>query len=232
MASVKIFSLAVKTLAKPIASTIKQQAVTHESFRKVCVNFAQMMHRTEARMRMGLLNEGATNIKPLNEAKAVQNGASLIAETFLFALGAGLVLGETYRSSRKNVKRRDLVAERLDDLEEAVEKMNKDGMHDLQELQDRSDALEKALKTVVDNGLRAGWLGLGHADSEVQRIIGQLPGQPFALRKRDGTAEGETETVDAEEAAVAQVALASASASAPAETPVEHGHGGSTNGTT
>ncbi|KLT46564.1 OPA3-domain-containing protein, partial [Cutaneotrichosporon oleaginosum] len=165
MASVKIFSLAVKTLAKPIASTIKQQAVTHDSFRRICVNFAQqLMHRTEARMRMGLLNEEAKNIKPLNEAKAVQNGASMMAESFLFALGASLVLGETYRSSRKNEKRRDQVTDRLEDLEAAVEKLNEHAAQDVRHLQERSEALERTLKTVVSNGLRAGWLSLGHHD--------------------------------------------------------------------
>ncbi|BEI84967.1 hypothetical protein CcaverHIS002_0503680 [Cutaneotrichosporon cavernicola] len=219
MASIKIFSLAVKTLAKPIAATIKQQAVTHERFRRICINFAQAMHRTEARMRMGLLNEEARNIKPLNEAKAVQNGASMMAETFLFALGASLVLGETYRSSRKNVKRRDLVAERLEDLEEAVEKLNEHAAQDVQHLQERSDALEKALKTVVANGLRAGWLGLGHNDTEVQRLISELPGQPFALRNRDGTeADDGVETVGVEESVVEQVS----SARPLADPPVDH----------
>jgi hypothetical protein len=51
----------------------------------------------------------------------VQNGANTIAEGFLFFVGAGLVLGETYRSSRKNANRRDLVAERLDSLESEIQ---------------------------------------------------------------------------------------------------------------
>ena len=91
------------------------------------------MHRTEARLRMGLLNEEAKNIKPLNDTRytfsvmglfelilggrAVQNGATTLAETFLFVVGAGLVLGESYRSSRKEGKRRDEVQDRLEGLE-------------------------------------------------------------------------------------------------------------------
>lgn len=47
--------------------------------------------------------------------------------------------------------------------------------------------MERALKTVVDNGLRAGWMSLGHDDSEVLRLLGQLPGQPLALRAADGS---------------------------------------------
>lgn len=52
--------------------------------------------------------------------RAVQNGATTIAEAFLFIVAAGLVLGETYRSNRKEGKRRDDVRERLEGLEENV----------------------------------------------------------------------------------------------------------------
>ena len=49
--------------------------------------------------------------------RAIQNGATTLAESFLFVVGAGLVLGETWRSSRKEGKRRDDVADRLERLE-------------------------------------------------------------------------------------------------------------------
>ena len=52
--------------------------------------------------------------------RAVQNGATTLAESFLFLVAAGLVLGETYRSNRKEGKRRDDVRERLEGLEENV----------------------------------------------------------------------------------------------------------------
>jgi len=52
--------------------------------------------------------------------RAVQNGATTLAEAFLFFVGASLVLGETYRSSRKEGKRRDDVKERIETLEEEI----------------------------------------------------------------------------------------------------------------
>ncbi|KIR28103.1 hypothetical protein I309_03100 [Cryptococcus deuterogattii LA55] len=153
MASVKIFSLAVKTLAKPIANTIKAQAThadlvvlyyRHETFRNVCIGLAQRMHRTEARMRMGLLNQEAGNIKPLNDTRAIQNGATTLAETFLFFVGAGLIVGESVRSSRKDTRRRDQVQDRLETLEEEVkrlneqlEKDNKEGVKGIDEIRER-----------------------------------------------------------------------------------------------
>lgn len=54
----------------------------------------------------------------------------------------------------------------------------------------RSEGLERALSTVVDSGLRAGWLNLGHDESEVLKLVAQLPGQPFALRQADGSESG------------------------------------------
>jgi hypothetical protein len=48
-----------------------------------------------------------------------------LAESFLFAVAAGLVLGETYRSSRKEGKRRDDVRERIETLEEEKNEMRK-----------------------------------------------------------------------------------------------------------
>ena len=40
--------------------------------------------------------------------RAIENGANAIAEGFLFSVAAVLILGETYRSSRNQARRRDL----------------------------------------------------------------------------------------------------------------------------
>lgn len=61
----------------------------------------------------------------------------MMAEGFLFFVGAGLVIGESYRSSRKEGKRRDMVAERLEDLETALEKIHASESQDLRHLQER-----------------------------------------------------------------------------------------------
>lgn len=50
----------------------------------------------------------------------------------------------------------------------------------------RFNGLEKALETVVSNGLRQGWINLGHNDSEVLKLVGGLPGQRLALRQANG----------------------------------------------
>ena len=69
MASVKVASLLIKTISKPIANKLKQQAQEHASFRKITIALAQQMHRSEARLRTGFLGEPKTAIRPLVESK-------------------------------------------------------------------------------------------------------------------------------------------------------------------
>lgn len=45
MASVKIASLFLKTLAKPISQKLKQQAREHEGFREATISMAQVSRR-------------------------------------------------------------------------------------------------------------------------------------------------------------------------------------------
>ena len=56
--------------------------------------------------------------------RAIENGANSLAEGFLFAVAAGLILGEQYRSSRNQSKRRDTVDDQLDELKSSVEGLN------------------------------------------------------------------------------------------------------------
>ncbi|KAI9680098.1 MAG: hypothetical protein M1817_005114 [Caeruleum heppii] len=57
--TLKISSLVIRTLSKPIANRIKAQAREHARFRRACVSFAQSLHRLDMRMRLGLLTDPA-----------------------------------------------------------------------------------------------------------------------------------------------------------------------------
>ncbi|KAF8881274.1 optic atrophy 3 protein-domain-containing protein [Gymnopilus junonius] len=116
MASAKIATLLIRTLAKPISNQIKQQVKEHERFRSLCVNLAQFMYRSETNLRQNILAEPAKHVRPLSEAKAIENGANALAEGFLFSVAAGLIVAETWRSSWNESKRRDSVNVRLEEL--------------------------------------------------------------------------------------------------------------------
>lgn len=58
----------------------------------------------------------------------------------------------------------------------------------------RSAGLERVLSTVIQNGMRQGWIDLGHKDSEINTLLHNLPGQPFALRRLDGSENDKLDT--------------------------------------
>ena len=55
---------------------------------------------------------------------AIENGANALAEGFLFTVAAALIIGETWRSSRNQSKRRDSVDEQLEELQIQLGKLN------------------------------------------------------------------------------------------------------------
>ncbi|RHZ47814.1 class I myosin myoA [Aspergillus thermomutatus] len=57
--TLKLSSLVIRTLSKPIANQIKAQAREHERFRRICVAMAQGLHRIDMRLRLGNLRDNA-----------------------------------------------------------------------------------------------------------------------------------------------------------------------------
>ncbi|KAG8696448.1 hypothetical protein FRC08_007142 [Ceratobasidium sp. 394] len=164
MASVKLATLVIRTLAKPISARLKHQAEQHETFRKICISWAQWAHRTEVQLRTNIMGETAKNIKPLSESRAIQNGANSLAEAFLFSVAAALILAETWRSNRSQARRRDDVDDQLDDLRTEVrelrsrmEAMGQGWEQALGDERSRNNELPRILTRVVEIGLRGGW---------------------------------------------------------------------------
>jgi len=123
MATLKIMTLAIRTIAKPIAASIKHQAQQHPTFRKLCVSLAQHTNSAEFRLRYHLLGQTNRHVLPLSEHAAIDAGANSIAEGFLFSVAAALILAEGWRTSRNQAKRRDTVDDRLDELAGKVEEL-------------------------------------------------------------------------------------------------------------
>lgn len=71
-------------------------------------------------------------IRPLSESKAVDRGAAFISELFLFSVAASLVLFEFNRSKKKEANRRDMVAERIEVLEQR-DRETAQRIHELEE---------------------------------------------------------------------------------------------------
>lgn len=119
--ALKFTSLLVKTLAKPIANTIKSNAKEHPSFRRFCISFAQKLHQTDVNLRLKLLNEKNIKVRPLNDAKAIQSGATFIAEAFVFSVAGSLVFFESWRSRRKEQARQASIVDDINVLQDEIE---------------------------------------------------------------------------------------------------------------
>jgi len=185
MASLKIASLALKTLAKPVANQLKAQAKQHPAFRGATVGLAQFLHRREMNLRLNLLGEkGPSHIRPLNESKAIDSGAQFIAESFLFAVGAALILGESWRSRAKEEKRRDFVAESIEALQAEVREIREDMQTERLEraqVAEKESHLQGIMEQIVKIGLEGGWLKEGEGNVD-------LPALPAAPEQREASA--------------------------------------------
>lgn len=164
MATVKLATLVIRTVAKPISSQLKNQAKQHPAFRNLCVSLAQRMHTAEVSLRTNILGEPArAHVRPLAETRAIENGANALAEGFLFAVAAALILGESFRTSRAQSKRRDDVDDRLDELASSVSSLRdaveqlRQTQQELEEERERNDELQRIMERVVEIGLRGGW---------------------------------------------------------------------------
>ncbi|KAJ3309712.1 hypothetical protein HDV04_005829 [Boothiomyces sp. JEL0838] len=108
-ASIKLGSLLVKTLSKPLANTLKRRAQSNPKFESFCINLAQAYNRADVNLKMTFFDYKTEPIKPLSEAKAVELGANFLSEIIIFSVGVLTILGETWRSSRsKNNQRHEM----------------------------------------------------------------------------------------------------------------------------
>jgi len=185
MATVKLATLAIRTIAKPLSAQIKNQAQQHERFRGLCVSLAQSMHRGEILLRTNILGEPARqHVRPLSEARAIENGANTLAEGFLFGVAALLIVGEAWRSSRSQSKRRDSVDDQLEELSAQLQALTTrvdefaekyEGRWE--EEKQRNDELARILERVVEIGLRGGWAEFQGTPLQLPRIQ-LVPHQP------------------------------------------------------
>lgn len=118
--ALKLTSLLVRTIAKPISVAVKAQAKEHEAFRSACIRVAQAVHSTDVKLRMRLLGENKIKVRPLNDKKAVENGANFLLEFFIFLVAGSLILYESYRSRLKTQNEKLTVKNDITDLQDDI----------------------------------------------------------------------------------------------------------------
>lgn len=113
----KLGTLAVKTLSKPIAARLKVQAGRHPKFRNFIVGIAQGNHRITTQMQRRIYGHATdVEIRPLNEEKAVQAAVDLLGELFVFSVAVAALTFEVQRSARSEAKKEELRRKELEEL--------------------------------------------------------------------------------------------------------------------
>ncbi|WPK24322.1 hypothetical protein PUMCH_001590 [Australozyma saopauloensis] len=121
--ALKFTSLVVRTVAKPLAGALKAQAKEHDVFKQACILLAQTLHSADIKMRMRLLGENKIKVRPLNDKKAVENGANFLLEFFIFLVAGLLILYESYRSRVKANNEKATVKNDILELQDDITQM-------------------------------------------------------------------------------------------------------------
>ncbi|KAI8917436.1 optic atrophy 3-like protein [Entophlyctis helioformis] len=141
--TVKLGSLLIKTLSKPLANTIKARAKTNPKFKDFCIGVAQMYHRVDMGLKMRFLDYKIVEpIRPLNDIRAVELGSDFMSESIIFTVTALTIVGETWRTSR-NSKNKSMA------LDDAVERLQSETSANEARIAQLSEALEAAQKELA-----------------------------------------------------------------------------------
>ncbi|XP_043688076.1 OPA3-like protein [Telopea speciosissima] len=137
---VKLGTLALKTLCKPIAGRLKKEAGLHPRFRQLIINFAQANHRFQTNVQRRIYGHATdVAIRPLNEEKAVQAAADLLGELFVFSVAGAAVIFEVQRSSRSEARKEELRKQEL----EAFKQKDEELAREVELLKHRLEELER-----------------------------------------------------------------------------------------
>ncbi|KAG5579272.1 hypothetical protein H5410_049899 [Solanum commersonii] len=135
----KLGTLALRTLSKPIAARLKKEAGLHPKFRNFIISIAQANHRITTTMQRRIYGHATdVGIRPLNEEKAVQAAVDLLGELFVFSVAGAIVVFEVQRNSRSEAKKEELRRQEMEKLrlrDEALEKEIKGLQSKIQELE-------------------------------------------------------------------------------------------------
>ncbi|KAI4296830.1 hypothetical protein L6164_036753 [Bauhinia variegata] len=155
----KLGTLALKTLSKPVAHRLKRQAAIHPRFREFIVSIAQTNHRIQTRMQRSIYSHSTdVAIRPLDEEMAVQAAVDLIGEIFVFTVAGALLILEVQRSARSEARKEELRKAEVEALRQRSEDLEKE----IDLLKNQFQELEKLAR---GRGL-SGILNFRHANAE------------------------------------------------------------------
>ncbi|XP_073124721.1 uncharacterized protein [Henckelia pumila] len=123
----KLGTLALKTLSKPVANRIKKEAGLHPKFRNFIVGIAQANHRITTTMQRRLYGHATdVGIRPLDEEKAVHAAVDLMGDVFVFSVAVAALYFEVQRSSRSEAKKEEFRKQEIEGMRQRDEELRKE----------------------------------------------------------------------------------------------------------
>jgi hypothetical protein len=148
----KLATLFVKTLAKPLSKSVKHQFSRFDATKNLLIGIGQTNHRITSRMTIWASGYRVRSIAPLEEEKALQDGAEFIGEAFVFTVSGTVIVLEYNRSSKAEEAKRE--KKRL-----ALQEQNTTLQAKLRALDVRLKAVEKTVQTQGDTLLGISMIG-------------------------------------------------------------------------
>ncbi|GAV75963.1 OPA3 domain-containing protein [Cephalotus follicularis] len=122
--AVKLGTLALRTICKPIANRLKKEAGLHPRFRQFIISIAQANHRFTTTVQRRIYGRATdVAIRPLDEEKAVQAAADLLGELFVFTVAGAAVIFEVQRSARSEARKEELRKQELQVMKQRDEEL-------------------------------------------------------------------------------------------------------------
>ncbi|XP_028761655.1 OPA3-like protein [Neltuma alba] len=147
---VKLGTLALKTLCKPVANRLKKEAGYHPKFRQFIISIAQANHRVTTKLQRRIYGHATdVAIRPLNEEKAVQAAADLLGELFVFTVAGAAVIFEVQRSSRSEARKEEIRRQEM----QAIKDGNENLAREVELLKQKLEELEELARGRRQTGI-------------------------------------------------------------------------------
>ena len=118
----KLAALLIKTLAKPMAKSLKESAKNHASVSSLLVSIGEVSHQATA--RLSIVSTHGLRVKKipsLDTNKALDRGADIFGEGIILGVASGILVFEYTTSATKTKKKEETKMAELDAIDEDLQ---------------------------------------------------------------------------------------------------------------
>jgi hypothetical protein len=98
----KLSTIAVKAIAKPLASRLKIEAAVRPRLREVCESIGNGVHYFYSRINVMATGHKFIGVKPLAPETALADGISTLSESLVLGFSAAVIIVDFQRSAASN----------------------------------------------------------------------------------------------------------------------------------